>query len=379
MAVWDVRSTKPLKVFETDKSRPSRQEGNGEASGWLSDEIFELSGNRVRAPGWSVRNVKFGGSGDKEIMTFTEVRLLLLKSPRPLNLTMMYSTLPFCTLWMHVRLRRSRSSVCRASSQRRRHKTKKRRRRGNPRLNPNHLLLPLPLPLVLPTHGTRAHAQPRMHITSSRHLRTASPPYLAPHSPRAGSPTHTSSRPSGTHSASLTLRPSPSPTRLGVHCASLVLHRLRRRLLLLQLTAAAAVVVVRMSKRKRISLSYPISAIAGFSHTCKLCWGLMGSRRVGRCGGICCTKTRMRGKRSGMKVIMKKKMMMMVIRIQGLRTEITSTRRRGVGFWGRVVGGGGGGGVVAVVGMKWKWTGLSRSVRLVFRRGLLLPALRAPL
>ena len=88
VAVWDVRSTKPLKVFETDKSRTPRREGNGEASGWLSDEIFEWSGSSFRAPGWSVRNVKFGGSGDKEIMTFTEVRLLLLKGPRSLNLAL---------------------------------------------------------------------------------------------------------------------------------------------------------------------------------------------------------------------------------------------------------------------------------------------------
>ncbi|KAG5644182.1 hypothetical protein DXG03_009023 [Asterophora parasitica] len=71
LAVWDVRSTKPLKVFQTEKSQvPS---GNGGASGWVADELF----GSFKAPGWSVRNVKFGGSGDKEIMTFTEHTSLL--------------------------------------------------------------------------------------------------------------------------------------------------------------------------------------------------------------------------------------------------------------------------------------------------------------
>ncbi|KNZ77526.1 hypothetical protein J132_05274 [Termitomyces sp. J132] len=75
LAVWDVRSSKPLKIFETEKSRmPS---GNGSGSGWLRDEIFDWSGGSFKAPGWSVRNVKFGGSGDKELMTFTEHTSLL--------------------------------------------------------------------------------------------------------------------------------------------------------------------------------------------------------------------------------------------------------------------------------------------------------------
>jgi WD40 repeat protein len=71
LVVWDVRSTKPLKVFQTDKNRVPGG-GNGAASGWLVDDIFDWSGGGYRAPGWSVRNVKFGGSG-KELMTFTEV------------------------------------------------------------------------------------------------------------------------------------------------------------------------------------------------------------------------------------------------------------------------------------------------------------------
>ncbi|KAF9463940.1 WD40-repeat-containing domain protein [Collybia nuda] len=75
LAVWDVRSTKPLKVFQTDKNR-AYGGGNGAASGWIGDDIFDWSGGGRRAPGWSVRNVKFGGSG-KELMTFTEHTSLL--------------------------------------------------------------------------------------------------------------------------------------------------------------------------------------------------------------------------------------------------------------------------------------------------------------
>ncbi|RDB29320.1 hypothetical protein Hypma_014894 [Hypsizygus marmoreus] len=73
VAVWDVRSSKPMKVFQTEKTRMPAGNGNGSASGWLVDEIFDWTGNgSSKPPGWSVRNVKFGGSGNKEIMTFTE-------------------------------------------------------------------------------------------------------------------------------------------------------------------------------------------------------------------------------------------------------------------------------------------------------------------
>lgn len=73
VAVWDVRSSKPMKVFHTDKSRcSSTATGNGSATGWLSDDPWEWARANTRAPGWSVRNVKFGGSGGKEILTFTE-------------------------------------------------------------------------------------------------------------------------------------------------------------------------------------------------------------------------------------------------------------------------------------------------------------------
>ena len=80
VAVWDVRSTKPIKVFHTDKSRGmgGRERvlpGNGAASGWLSDDPWEWT-RGTRAPGWCVRNVKFnGGDGarlGREVMAFTE-------------------------------------------------------------------------------------------------------------------------------------------------------------------------------------------------------------------------------------------------------------------------------------------------------------------
>ena len=77
--MWDVRSTRPLKVFHTDRSRetsPTGLVGNGGASGWLSDDPWEWT-RGTKAPGWCVRSVKFnGGEGGrlgKEVMAFTEV------------------------------------------------------------------------------------------------------------------------------------------------------------------------------------------------------------------------------------------------------------------------------------------------------------------
>ncbi|TFK17510.1 hypothetical protein FA15DRAFT_761035 [Coprinopsis marcescibilis] len=71
VAVWDVRSSKPLKVYHTEKSRGSAETGN--ASSWLSDDPWDWTRGRSRAPGWSVRNVKFGGlPGGREVLTFTE-------------------------------------------------------------------------------------------------------------------------------------------------------------------------------------------------------------------------------------------------------------------------------------------------------------------
>ncbi|KAJ3912782.1 WD40-repeat-containing domain protein [Lentinula edodes] len=76
VCVWDVRSTKPLKVYQTDKSESWNGAGNGLASGYLSDDPYEWTRGLSKAPGWSARNVKFGNGGvdgcGKEIMTFTE-------------------------------------------------------------------------------------------------------------------------------------------------------------------------------------------------------------------------------------------------------------------------------------------------------------------
>ncbi|KAJ3888464.1 hypothetical protein GG344DRAFT_53566 [Lentinula edodes] len=76
VCVWDVRSTKPLKVYQTDKSESWNGAGNGSASGYLSDDPYEWTRGLSKAPGWSARNVKFGNGGvdgcGKEIMTFTE-------------------------------------------------------------------------------------------------------------------------------------------------------------------------------------------------------------------------------------------------------------------------------------------------------------------
>ncbi|KIJ66851.1 hypothetical protein HYDPIDRAFT_166309 [Hydnomerulius pinastri MD-312] len=83
VAVWDVRSTKPMKVIQTDKTRlPAGQLGNGEASGMLSDDPWDWTRGNSKAPGWGARNVKFGSGGahgrpGHEIMTFTEHTSLL--------------------------------------------------------------------------------------------------------------------------------------------------------------------------------------------------------------------------------------------------------------------------------------------------------------
>jgi len=85
VAVWDVRSRKPMKVFTTDRSRAppggaggmarSGNRATGAASGWLYEDSWDWTMPGHRAPGWGVRNVKFNsGIGGKEVMTFTEVR-----------------------------------------------------------------------------------------------------------------------------------------------------------------------------------------------------------------------------------------------------------------------------------------------------------------
>ncbi|KAH9847650.1 WD40-repeat-containing domain protein [Lenzites betulinus] len=80
VVVWDVRSTKPLKVFRTDKSRTSLhgRMATGAGSGWLYDLPWDWSRGGGRAPGWGVRSVKFSPPGvGREIMTFTEHTSLL--------------------------------------------------------------------------------------------------------------------------------------------------------------------------------------------------------------------------------------------------------------------------------------------------------------
>lgn len=77
VVVWDVRSTKPLKVVQTDKERSSStsSHGNGGSSGWLFEPAsFDWGRGQSKAPGWGVRSVKFSPRGvGREVMTFTEV------------------------------------------------------------------------------------------------------------------------------------------------------------------------------------------------------------------------------------------------------------------------------------------------------------------
>lgn len=76
--VWDVRSSKPLKVFETDKSRGKDRMPTGASSGFIYEDTWDWSRGGSRAPGWGIRSIKFSppGCDGKEIMTFTEVRYL---------------------------------------------------------------------------------------------------------------------------------------------------------------------------------------------------------------------------------------------------------------------------------------------------------------
>ncbi|TRM66067.1 hypothetical protein BD626DRAFT_486643 [Schizophyllum amplum] len=76
VAVWDVRSTRPLKVFHTDKTRVPKGISRSEHSERLSDDPLEWTYDRSKAPGWSARCVKFGGGGN-EVMAFTEHRDLV--------------------------------------------------------------------------------------------------------------------------------------------------------------------------------------------------------------------------------------------------------------------------------------------------------------
>ncbi|KAI9066238.1 hypothetical protein FKP32DRAFT_1610143 [Trametes sanguinea] len=87
VVVWDVRSTKPLKVFHTDKSRASSPFSASPTRGTMStatgvwpsyDSPWDWSRGGTRAPGWGVRSVKFSPPGvGREVMTFTEHTSLL--------------------------------------------------------------------------------------------------------------------------------------------------------------------------------------------------------------------------------------------------------------------------------------------------------------
>ncbi|KAH7930207.1 hypothetical protein BV22DRAFT_1125157 [Leucogyrophana mollusca] len=83
VAVWDVRSSKPMKIMQTDRMRmPIGQPGNGDGSGWLSEYPWDWTRGNSKAPGWGVRSLKFGAGGSHghsghEIMTFTEHTNLL--------------------------------------------------------------------------------------------------------------------------------------------------------------------------------------------------------------------------------------------------------------------------------------------------------------
>lgn len=73
IAIWDVRSTTPMKVLHTSRAR------GGDDTGWMSDDPWEWTRGNSRAPGWGARNVKFGCGGvggrtGHEVMTYTEVR-----------------------------------------------------------------------------------------------------------------------------------------------------------------------------------------------------------------------------------------------------------------------------------------------------------------
>ncbi|KAI8969487.1 WD40-repeat-containing domain protein, partial [Trametes punicea] len=82
VVVWDVRSTKPLKVFHTDKSRATVPSGRGTMStapgAWPYELPWDWSRGGTRAPGWGVRSVKFSPPNvGREVMTFTEHTSLL--------------------------------------------------------------------------------------------------------------------------------------------------------------------------------------------------------------------------------------------------------------------------------------------------------------
>ena len=89
--VWDVRSSKPLKVFETDRTRGRERRATGEASGFMYEEdLWDWSRGGSRAPGWGIRSIKFSpeGADGKEVLVFTEVSCSNSVTFLPHSLTM---------------------------------------------------------------------------------------------------------------------------------------------------------------------------------------------------------------------------------------------------------------------------------------------------
>lgn len=115
VSVWDVRSSRPLRVLETERRVWAREteggDGNGGASGWLrEDPWYHQYGN---APGWGVRAVKFGSSASgREVLAFTEVSY---RSSIPSNVPLLIksiSTRPNFTLLMRARLKLRKLCAC---------------------------------------------------------------------------------------------------------------------------------------------------------------------------------------------------------------------------------------------------------------------------
>lgn len=118
VVVWDVRSTKPLKVIQTDKERslPSSH-GTSSASGWLyeSSQAWEWGRGHGKAPGWGVRSVKFSPRGvGREVLTFTEVSNCAWLGNKFADCAY-HSTHRYYMSWMRKRSRPRRLSGCPAS------------------------------------------------------------------------------------------------------------------------------------------------------------------------------------------------------------------------------------------------------------------------
>ncbi|KAF7976957.1 hypothetical protein HWV62_5016 [Athelia sp. TMB] len=73
VAVWDVRSSVPLKVFHTARRPHSPQStfSARESLGYSADP-WEWTRGACAAPGWGVRSVKFANSGSGEVLLWTE-------------------------------------------------------------------------------------------------------------------------------------------------------------------------------------------------------------------------------------------------------------------------------------------------------------------